>query len=144
MVDLYNKFIDVAEGLIGNLLSTDIVKQTKESIKNNADIQGILKDVENNQLVKPYLDFVRNANNNKVVKFEFGGNNYSLDCEKRRKIVYFVMGGLLFRYLLKMKYFRKFLFNYIIFSALLCRENFNLNNYKIDTLPSTTIINKKI
>ncbi len=144
MVYLYNNLIDFASGLIGNITSSDFVKKTKESINNSPDLQGILKDVDNNKQIKPYLDFVRKANNNNVLNFEFRGNNYSLDYERRKKIVYFIMGGLMLRYLIKMKYFRRFLFNYIFFSALFCRENFDLKNYKIQTMPLTPIVNKKI
>ena len=133
MVDMYNDIINMAKDLMENIKSSDVFKKTKESISNNTDITSLIKEIDNSQNIKPYVHLVRNANYNNVLKFDFMGKEYSLDYEKRRNIVFFIMGGLVFRYLIKMKYLKKFMFNYILLSALFCRENFDLSNYKIKT-----------
>lgn len=132
MVDLYNDIIDMASTMVQKIKTAEFYKSTKESLTTNKDINGIINDIERNEDIKPYIDIIKNSGNNNTTKFEFRGTVYSLDYEKRRKIVYFVMGGLFVRHLLKTNYFRRFLFHYILLSGLLCRENFDLKNYKMN------------
>jgi hypothetical protein len=131
MVDIYNDIMETASNWFNKLKNSEIFQKTKESIKSHKEINGMINDLEKNDNLKPYVDLVKNAGNNNSSKFEMRGNMYSLDYEKRKKIVYFIMGGLFIRHLFKTNYFRRFLFHYIVLSALFCRENFDLKNYKI-------------
>jgi hypothetical protein len=131
MAELFNSFIDLTRGLTEKIKNSEIYKNSKESLTTNKDINEAIQEIEKNTSIKPYVALVRNASNYTAVKFDFRGDVYSLDFDKRRKIVYFLIGGLLFRHLLKTNYFRRFLFHYILLSSLFCRENFDLRNYEI-------------
>ena len=131
MADIYNDIVDLVGNLVGKLTTSEIYKKTKESFSKSEEIKGIVKEIEKSSILKPYVDIIKKASNRKVVNLEYGGKLYALDYEKRKWIVYYIVGGLLLNHILKMNYLRKLVINYIFFSAILCRENFDLNNYRI-------------
>jgi hypothetical protein len=121
----YNEYLDIGQSYLDSFSKSLDIKYYLTKINTSAT----MRDWRKNEDVDKAISVIENSNYRKgqVVKFS-NGLVLDLTYSRRKGFVYFMMIlTLVFRGLK----FKKLLYQYLIWSALFCRENFNLKNYKI-------------
>jgi hypothetical protein len=120
----WNKAVDTVKDEINKY---HIVEKVKENIPKDLQNNELINSVKNDENVKGILSFFSSAANKNTVKLNLFGRNFNVTYEDRRNLVLLMSTGVLFYHF---KPIRKFFKSYLILSLLICRENFDLSNYK--------------
>jgi hypothetical protein len=132
MTDLLNMVLDKAQCGMEYLKNIEQVKKLYEFLNSDPNLKEYKNLLDQNEVTKPISNFINDSNNKNVVKFEWGGQVREFDYFKRRRIVLYTMGVFIARDLWKKRLFLKYFIFYGIISMFLCRENFDMRNYKIE------------
>ena len=125
---LYNEFLERSQRSIEILKKKYNIKYYFDQINHIK----ILKDMRKN-----YHEFniiytlIQNSNNKKSIDFYYYDKNYTISYDHRKYFILFILFPYLIRQLRILK-LSSVLSKYIILSALICRENLNLRNYKFN------------
>jgi hypothetical protein len=99
---------------------------TKEYSPNELITESV-NVVKNHETTKGLFSFFSNAANKNDLQISLFGHNLNITYQDRRNFVLLFSTGMFFYHFKPM---RKFVKAYVLLSLLVCRENFNLNNYK--------------
>jgi hypothetical protein len=123
-IEQYNEYLDLAQDYIDK--AKDLVK-LRENMKRLNNIESI-KDMRKNEDVDKIFGIVENSNDRKAFVTKFS-NDWVIDLtyNRRKNVVYFFV---FIATVLSKRRLRTFFRHYLFWSALLCRENFNLRDYK--------------
>lgn len=134
MIDKWNEFLDYSEDAKTKFMKDYKIKSYFNNMMYSPPVSPAIKFLENDEYTKGIYSFIKNSNYNKTCRFEFQGKNRELTYQNRvtltRYPCFFVaMYSLLKRSGGYMKIFSA----YILLSALICRENFDLRTYKLQS-----------
>jgi hypothetical protein len=132
MIDKWNEFLDYSQNSMTKLSKDYQIKTYINDFRNLAPVNNTLKFLETSEYTWGLYVLVKNANNYKTCNFGFLGKNYQLTYQDRRRLTVYPCYFLAMVCLLKKSGgLGKIFLIYLQTSALLCRENFDLRNYKL-------------
>jgi hypothetical protein len=132
MFDKWNEFLDYSQDNINKFIQDYKIKSYVNDMRNSYPVNSTLKLLETNDYTWGAYSLIKNANNYKTCHFGFLGKNYKLTYQDRRIItVYPCFFLAMFSLLKRSGGYGKIFLIYLKVSALLCRENFDLRNYKL-------------
>jgi hypothetical protein len=127
-IEVYNKFLDTAQGYLDATSKALDIKGNLAKINNSQ----FVRDIRNDPNVDEVIRMIERSNHyqDNMVRFT-NGWGFDFPYSRRRMIVLTFLGfDTLFMLLRRLKA-RNVLNHYIFWSALICRENFNLKIYKL-------------
>lgn len=130
-----NDFLEKAQHEIEKFRKEYKIGDYLEDFNRITYVKSGLTYLKTNEYTKGLYQVVENANNNNSPVIKIDAQKHDLTYQKRKDLVLGATGVVFILTILTKKrifpVFRRTLFYYIFFSMLLCRENFNLRNYKV-------------
>ncbi len=132
MIDKWNKFLDDTQLYIQNFCKQNELNNIWVKYNNDPTVKRTLSYLESNPMTQEFYNLVKNSNDYKNCKFRMLGSQYQLSYIDRRRLTIYPCFFLAMIALMKKSGGLGKIFSiYIFMSALLCRENFDLKNYKL-------------
>lgn len=135
MAEVYNHILDESQRYID--LSKDAITNSSfwNTLKTTQYVNVVFKDCSQ-IFINPYLQnlckFIRNSNHEKSTEFRYEHKlHVKLNYNDRRSLVNIITLAFFITGLFRGRPFRTALKKYFIYSLFLCRENFDLRNYKL-------------
>jgi hypothetical protein len=129
MLEKWNELLDTGYIFFRDLSKQIGVKENMTKMKNIDFINKSLEYLESNENTSEFYKLVMNSSNFNTCKFNYNKEVYTLEYGQRRQITF---GLFLLSYFIIKGGLRKSIKLYIQSSLLLCRENFDLRNYKLN------------
>ena len=127
-IKLYNDFLERTQRNIENLKKKYKIKYYFDLINDIDFFKDLRKKYHGFNII---YTLIQNSNQKKSINFNYMEKDLTISYNQRK---YFIL-ILLFPYMIKQLKIGRLLpilRNYIFLSALICRENFNLRNYKVN------------
>jgi hypothetical protein len=129
MAEKWNELLDSGYTFFRDISNQLGLKETMTKFKTIQPIQSGLEYLETNENTSEFYKLVKNSSNYNTCKFKYNKELYTLGYRERRNTTFFLFSLMLF---IVRGGFRTSIKFYMLMSLLICRENFDLRNYKIN------------
>lgn len=132
MLENVNKFLECAQDSLDNIAKDFNLRKYFNTFTKLEYVDNSIKYLDNNEYTKDVFYVIKNANNYNNTPITIMNYKFRLNYLERRRLVLFPSFMLAIVFLMQrsggLGKVAKF---YFVLSALFCRENFNLRNYKL-------------